>query len=74
MQDRAWRLATENSTSAVILRSERLMNIAMLIEDGNSNEVNKIFNKETEKHASEGRALFCLKVCKLYNKMIFYIT
>ena len=62
LQGRAWRLATENSTDAVILRSERLMNIAMLIDDGNSSEANKIFTEETEKHASEGIALCCLKV------------
>ena len=61
-QGRAWRLATENSTSAGILRSERLMNIALLIEDGNSDEVEKIFTAEVEKHGSEGRALCCLKV------------
>ena len=62
LQGRAWRLATENSTSVGILRSERLMNISLLIEDGNSDELNKIFIEETEKHASEGRALCCLKV------------
>ena len=62
LQGRAWRLVTEDSTRAVISRSERLMNIALLIEDGNSDEVKKIFTAETEKHASEGRALCCLKV------------
>ena len=55
-------MATENSTSAVISRSERLMNIALLIEDGNIYEVNKIFTEEAEKHGSEGRVLCCLKV------------
>ena len=62
LQGRTWRLVTENSTNEVILRSEKLMNIALLIEDGNTDEVNKIFNAEVEKHASEGRALCCLKV------------
>ena len=62
LQGRAWTLATENSTSAVISKSKRLMNIALLIEDGNSDEVHKIFNAEIEKHASEARALCCLKV------------
>ena len=62
LQGRTWRLVTENSTSAVTLRSERLMNIALLIEDGKSDEVKKIFTAETKKHASEGRALCCLKV------------
>ena len=62
LQCRAWRLVTENSTSPGILRSERLMNIALLIEDGNSDEVSRIFTEETEKHAGEGRALCCFKV------------
>ena len=38
------------------------MNIALLIEDGNSDEVEKIFTAEVEKYGSEGRALCCLKV------------
>ena len=62
LQGRTWRIATENSASVVLLKSERLMNIALLIQDGNSKEVNKIFTEEVEKHASEGRALCCLKV------------
>ena len=62
LQGRTWRLVTEKSTCAVILKSERLMNIALLIEDGDSDEVEKIFNAEVEKHDSEGRALCCLKV------------
>ena len=62
LQGRTWRLVTENSTSAVILNSEKLMDIALLIEDGNSDEVEKIFTAEVEKHGSEGRALCCLKV------------
>ena len=62
LQGRAWRLVTENSTSAGILRSERIMNIALLIENGNSDEADKIYTEEIEKHGSEGRALCCLKV------------
>ena len=62
LQGRTWRLVTENSTSAVTLRSERLMNIALLIEDGKNDEVKKIFTAEVDKHGSEGRALCCLKV------------
>ena len=62
LQGRTWRLVTENSTSAVILKSERLMNIALLIEAGNSDEVEKIFTAEVDKHGSEGKALCCLKV------------
>ena len=62
LQGRSWRLVTEDSTNAVTLKSERLMNIALLIVDGKNEEINQIFNAEVEKHASEGRALCCLKV------------
>ena len=54
LQGRAWRLVTETITSAGILRSERIMNIALLIENGNSDEANRIFIEEIEKHGSEG--------------------
>ena len=56
LQGRTWRLATETET---ILKSERLMNIALWVEDGNSDEIKKIFNEEVMKHGSEGKALCC---------------
>ena len=35
------------------------MNIALWVEDGNSDEIKKIFNEEVMKHGSEGKALCC---------------
>ena len=53
-----------------ISESLKLFKIAVFIENGNSDEIKKVYNKEIEAHGNEKRALLCLKV----SKIIFPLT
>ena len=63
MQDRRWRLATENENSQrVSIASEKLMKVAFHAENGNIDEVNKLLCTEMRVHGNEARVICCLKV------------
>ena len=63
LQDRRWRLATENENSRDILNaSEKLMKVAFYAEKGNIDEIKKLLRIEIRAHGNEARAMCCLKV------------
>ena len=65
MQDRRWRLATQNSTNRNIsMASEKLLKVVSYVENCNITAINKLFNMEMEAHGSEATAICCLKVIK----------
>ena len=66
MQDRRWRLATENHNSQMVaIASEKLMKIAFHAENGNKHEVNKLLQAEMREHVNKSRVICCLKVSNL---------
>ena len=66
MQDRRWRLATENWNSQIVATtSEKLMKIAFHAENGNKDEVNKLLLAEMREHVNKPRVICCLKVSNL---------
>ena len=63
MQDRRWRLATENENSQIVSSaSEKLMKVAFHAENASIDEVNKLFTTEMRIHMNEARVICCLKV------------
>ena len=63
LQDRRWRLATENENSQVVsLASEKIMKLALHANNGNIEEVNKLLCTEMRAHLNEARTICCLKV------------
>ena len=63
MQDRRWRLATENENSQRgSIASEKLMKVASHADNGNIDEVNKLLCTEMRVHGNEARVICCLKV------------
>ena len=63
LQDRRWRLATENENNQDTLReSKKLMKIAFYAEKGNIDEINKLLSIEIRAHGNEAKAMCCLKV------------
>ena len=70
MQDRRWRLATENQDSHMVaIASEKLMKIAFHAENGNKDEVNKLLKAEMRKHVNKSRVICCLKVSDFRQRM-----
>ena len=63
MQDRRWRLATENWNSQIVATtSEKLMKIVFHAENGNKDEVIKLLESEIREHINKPRVICCLKV------------
>jgi hypothetical protein len=63
MQDRRWRLATENENSQMVsTESEKLMKVAFHAENGNIDELNKLLCAEMRVHVNEARVICCVKV------------
>ena len=63
MQDRRWRLATENGNSQMVsTESEKLMKVAFHAENGNIDELNKLLCAEMRVHVNEARVICCVKV------------
>ena len=65
MQDRRWRLVTGNENSRMVsTKSEKLMKVAFLADNGNIDEVRKLMSDEMRVHLNEARLICCLKVSK----------
>ena len=64
MQDRRWRLATQQSTSKEL---EKAYTIALLAHSEDLAGILNIFTAEVETHGSEAIAICYLKVCNIYN-------
>ena len=63
MQDRRWRLATENENSQMVsTESEKLMKVAFHAENGSIDELNKLLCAEMRVHVNEARVICCVKV------------
>ena len=63
MQDRRWRLATENENSQMVsTESEKLMKVAFHAENGNIDDLNKLLCAEMRVHVNEARVICCVKV------------
>ena len=63
MQDRRWRLATQNDSSQMVsIASEKLMKVTFHVENGNIDEVNKLLCAEKRVHVHEARVICCLRV------------
>ena len=63
MQDSRWRLATQNTKSLILsMTSEKLMKVALFIENGNVNEIDILLSNEMKAHGNEADLLCCLKV------------
>ena len=75
LQDRRWRLATENKNSRDILNaSEKLMKIAFYAKKGNVDEIKKLLKAEIRAHGNEARAMCCLKVNEFIQKITLLIS
>ena len=63
MQDSRWRLATQNTNSRILcMTTEKLMKVASFIENGNIDEINKLFINEMKAHGNEAEVMCCMKV------------
>ena len=63
MQDRRWRVATQNTKSQIIsMASEKLMKVAIFVRNDNMDEINKLLSNEMKVHGNEAEVLCCLKV------------
>ena len=63
MQDSRWRLATQNTKSLILsMTSEKLMKVALFIENGNVNEIDILLRNEMKAHGNEADVMICMKV------------
>ena len=69
MQDRRWRLATENENSQVItIASDKLMKVAFYADNGSLDDFNKLLQAEKRIHVNEARLICCLKAMILVKR------
>ena len=63
MQDRRWRLATENENNQIVSNpSEKQLKVAFNADNNNIDEVNKLLSAEMRVHKNFARVICCLKV------------
>ena len=63
MQDYRWRLATQNTSSQILLTtSEKLMKVASFIENGNVDKIDTLLSNEMRAHGNEAEVMCCIKV------------
>ena len=75
LQDKRWRLATENENSQeILIASEKLMKVAFYAEKGNIDEIKKLLRIEIRAHGNVARAMCCLKVNEFLQKITFLIS
>ena len=62
MQDYRWRLATQNTGRQILLTtSEKLMEVASFIENGNVDKLDKLLSNEMRAHGNEAEVMCCMK-------------